>query len=51
VGLGVQRGVLVHLDDPDVLVGQVLLDPVGLDEHVLRVAGHGATSVSSLEIG
>ena len=41
VGVGVARRVLVDLDDADVLVVQVLLQPVGLDEHVLGVIGHG----------
>jgi hypothetical protein len=45
VRLGVEGGVLVDLDDADVLVVQMLLDPIGLDEHVLCVAGHGTTSV------
>jgi hypothetical protein len=38
--LGIQRGVLVDLDDANRLVAQVILDPLGVDEHVLRVAGH-----------
>ena len=41
VGLRVQGGVLVDLDDADGVVVEVVLDPVGLDEHVLRVIGHG----------
>jgi hypothetical protein len=46
VRLRVQGGILVHLDDPDVRVVQVLLHPVGLDEHVLGVAGHSSLLVS-----
>ena len=41
VRLGVERRVLVDLDDADRVVVQVLLDPVGVDEHVLRVVSHG----------
>src|SRR5262249_30588815 len=40
VRLGVQRGVLVDLDDADRGIAQVLLHPVGLDEHVLRIGEH-----------
>jgi hypothetical protein len=43
VGLGVEGRVLVDLDDPDRVVVQVLLDPVGVDEHVLRVLSHAAS--------
>jgi hypothetical protein len=41
VGLGVEGGVLVDLDDADGVVVQVLLDPRGVDQHVLRVVSHG----------
>src|SRR5215210_7906357 len=40
VALGVQGGVLVDLDYPDRVVPQVLGNPVGLDQHVLRVVAH-----------
>ena len=40
VGVRVQRGVLVDLDDADALVVEMLLEPVALDQHVLRVVGH-----------
>jgi hypothetical protein len=36
VCLHIQRGILVDLHDPDCLLAEVLLQPVGLDEHVLR---------------
>ncbi len=38
VRLGVQRRVLVHLDDPDRVVIEVLGDPIGLHQHVVCVA-------------
>ena len=39
VARGVEQGVLVALDDPDLGIVQVLLDPVGRDESVgVRVA-------------
>jgi hypothetical protein len=38
VRLGVERGVLVDLDDADRVVAQMVLDPLGLDQDVLRVA-------------
>src|SRR5829696_1280279 len=40
VGLAVERGVLVDLDDADRVVVQVLLHPLGLDEHCLGVLRH-----------
>jgi hypothetical protein len=40
VRVGVERGVLVDLDDPNRVVFQMVLDPLGLDENVLRVVGH-----------
>ncbi len=42
VRLGVEGGVLVHLHDPDRAVVEVVLDPLGVDQHVLRVLGHGS---------
>jgi hypothetical protein len=44
VRLGVQRRVLVHLDDAHGGVLEMILHPLGVDEHVLRVAGHSAHS-------
>ena len=44
VGLRVERRVLVDLEDPDRVVVQVLGDPIGLDQHVVRVVGHRASS-------
>jgi hypothetical protein len=41
VRVGVEGGVLIDLDDAEVLVVEVLLEPFGLDEHVLCVVGHG----------
>ena len=41
VRLGVERRVLVDLDDADRVVLQVILDPLRVDEHVLRVVRHG----------
>ena len=38
----VQAGVLVDLDDPERVVVQVLLDPIGLYQYVLRVVGHAS---------
>ena len=40
VRLGVERRVLVDLDDADRVVVEVVLDPLGVDEDVLRVVGH-----------
>jgi hypothetical protein len=40
VRIGVERRVLVDLDDADRRVVQVLGQPVGLDEHVIRVVSH-----------
>jgi hypothetical protein len=42
--LGIERRVLVHLDDPDVVVLEVLFDPIGFDQHVVCVVGHLAAS-------
>ena len=44
VRLGVEGGVLVDLDDPDRVVIEVIGDPVGLDQDVLRVVTHDAIS-------
>ena len=44
VRLGVERRVLVDLDDADGVVVEVVLHPLGVDEHVLRVVGHAARS-------
>ncbi len=41
VGLSVERRVLVDLDDADALVVQVLREPLGLHQHVLRILSHG----------
>ena len=41
VRLRVERRVLVHLDDPDRVVVEVVLDPLRVDQNVLRVVGHG----------
>src|SRR5205823_3163271 len=41
VRLAVEGRVLVNLDDPDRVVVQVLLEPLGLDEDIVRVIGHG----------
>ena len=43
VGFGVEPRVLVDLDDLDVVVIEVLGDPVGVYEHVLGVVGHGGS--------
>ena len=40
VRLRVQRGILVDLHDPDRAVAQVVLDPLGVNEHVFGVVGH-----------
>ena len=40
VRLGVERGVLVDLDDPDPRVVEMILDPLGLDEYFVGVTGH-----------
>ena len=47
VRLGVERGVLVDLDDPDRVVVQVILDPLRVDQDVLRVVGHESSSFES----
>jgi hypothetical protein len=44
VGLGVERRVLVDLDDADAVVLEVVLDPLGVDQHVVGVVRHGAPS-------
>ena len=44
VRLGVERGVLVDLDDPDGIVVEVVLQPLRVDENVLRVVGHALSS-------
>ena len=44
VGLPVQGRVLVDLDDPDRVVVQVLLEPLRLDQYVLRVVSHRRAS-------
>jgi len=40
VRLGVEGRVLVDLDDADRVVVQMLLEPLRLDEHVVRIIGH-----------
>jgi hypothetical protein len=40
VRLGVERRVLVDLDDADRRIVEMLLDPLGLDQYVLGVVGH-----------
>jgi hypothetical protein len=40
VGLCIESGVLVHLDDADRRVIQVVLHPLGVDEHVLGIVRH-----------
>jgi hypothetical protein len=40
VGLRVERGVLIDLDDADVRVVEMILHPLGVDEHVLCVFSH-----------
>ena len=47
VRLGVEGGVLVDLDDADRVVVQVVLDPLGIDQDVLRVVGHESSSFES----
>jgi hypothetical protein len=42
VCFGVQPWVLVHLDDPDPVVVQVLLEPLRLHQYVLRILSHDA---------
>jgi hypothetical protein len=39
----VQAGVLVDLDDPDVLVLEVILHPLGVYQYVLGVVRHVAS--------
>ena len=48
VGLGVERRVLVDLDDPDGVVVEVVGDPVGLHQHVVCVVRHRFASLSWL---
>ena len=48
VRLGVERRVLVDLDDADRRVVEMLLEPLGLDEHVLGVIGHRGTASCSI---
>ena len=43
VRLAVQIRVLVHLGDADRVVVQMLLEPLRLDQDVLRILGHGST--------
>jgi hypothetical protein len=45
VRLGVERRVLVDLDDADVRVVQVVLDPLRVDEHVVGVVSHRYSSI------
>jgi hypothetical protein len=40
VRLGVERGILVHFDDPDRRIVEMVLDPLGVDQNVLCVVGH-----------
>ena len=40
VGLGVERGILVDLHDSDRVIVQMLGDPIGGDQHVVRVISH-----------
>ena len=40
VGLRVESGVLVDLDDPNRVVVEVVGHPIGRDEDVVRVVGH-----------
>jgi hypothetical protein len=47
VALGVEGGVLVDLDDSDRVVVEVLGDPIGLDQDVLRIA-HPQPPISNL---
>jgi hypothetical protein len=42
VRLRVQGGILVHLDDPDGVVAQVVLHPLRVDKDILGVFRHGA---------
>ena len=44
VRLGVERRVLVDLDDADRIVVEVILEPLGVDQYVLRVVSHGQSS-------
>jgi hypothetical protein len=41
VRLGIEGGILVHLHDPDRVVVEVVLHPLGVHQDVLRVVGHG----------
>jgi hypothetical protein len=41
VSLRVERWVLVDLDDPNRVVVEVVLHPLGIHEHVLGVVRHG----------
>jgi hypothetical protein len=47
VGLRVKPRVLVYLDDADRFVVEMVLDPLSVHQHVLRVVGHAITSKSS----
>src|SRR5213078_2229439 len=40
VGLGIEGGILVHLDDADRIVVEVRLDPIGLHQYLVRVVAH-----------
>jgi catechol 2,3-dioxygenase-like lactoylglutathione lyase family enzyme len=44
VGVGVQGRILVDLHDPDGVVVEAVLQPLGVDENVLRVVRHRASS-------
>ena len=44
VRLGVERWILVDLDDADGRVAQMVLDPLRIDEHVLGVVRHGPSN-------
>jgi hypothetical protein len=48
VRLGVEGGVLVDLDDADGVVVQVVFDPLGVDQNVLRVVGHESSFLKSV---
>jgi hypothetical protein len=45
VRLGMERGVLVDLDDADLRIVEVVLDPLRVDEHVVGVVSHGYSSI------
>jgi hypothetical protein len=40
MGLGVEGRVLVHLDDTDRVVVEMVLEPLGVDQYVLRIVSH-----------